>query len=184
MILLKNNYVEDERLFSTGDSELDEILEEVYYSGISDGYDYAQKEFAKVSNMTKSATEIAKLTAKFMEDGQITPKLKQAIDRSVRIKGGYRLPKTESGKRGLRRVLTNTKNKTIKATLKEQKGKMSREERREFERALRAAMEEGTPQIEEATIKGVKDAAAHGGPSYARKTSLEKMKQVKRAING
>lgn len=47
MILLKNNYYEeDEKLFSTGDSELDDLLEEVYYSGISDGYDYAQREFA------------------------------------------------------------------------------------------------------------------------------------------
>lgn len=48
MILFRNNY-EDERIFSTGDSELDDILEEVYYSGISDGYNYAQEErlFAK-----------------------------------------------------------------------------------------------------------------------------------------
>ena len=46
MILYRNNYVEDERLFSTGDSELDDLLEEVYYSGLEDGYDYAQKEFA------------------------------------------------------------------------------------------------------------------------------------------
>lgn len=37
----------DERLFSTGNDELDDILEEVYYSGIEDGYDYFQKEFAK-----------------------------------------------------------------------------------------------------------------------------------------
>jgi hypothetical protein len=37
---------ESEKLFSTGDSELDSLLEEVYYSGIEDGYDYAQKEFA------------------------------------------------------------------------------------------------------------------------------------------
>ena len=41
MILLK-----EQKLFSTGDSELDGILEEVYYSGISDGYDYAQREFS------------------------------------------------------------------------------------------------------------------------------------------
>ena len=48
MILFKNNYYEeDEKLFSTGDSELDNILEEVYYSGIEDGYDYFQKEFAE-----------------------------------------------------------------------------------------------------------------------------------------
>ena len=49
MIIFKNNYVENEKLFSTGDSELDDILEEVYYSGIEDGYDYAQKEFGKTS---------------------------------------------------------------------------------------------------------------------------------------
>jgi hypothetical protein len=47
MITSKNNYYEeDERLFSTGDSELDDVLEEIYYSGIEDGYDYAQREFA------------------------------------------------------------------------------------------------------------------------------------------
>jgi hypothetical protein len=47
MILLKNNYYEeeDEKLFSTGNDELDDILTEVYYSGIEDGYDYAQREF-------------------------------------------------------------------------------------------------------------------------------------------
>lgn len=49
MIVYKNNYVEDERLFSTGNDELDEILEEVYFSGIEDGYDYAyeEREFSK-----------------------------------------------------------------------------------------------------------------------------------------
>lgn len=36
-----------EKLFSTGDGQLDSILEEVYYSGIEDGYNYAQKEFSK-----------------------------------------------------------------------------------------------------------------------------------------
>lgn len=44
---LIESYEEDERLFSTGDSELDDILEEVYYSGLEDGYDYAQREFAE-----------------------------------------------------------------------------------------------------------------------------------------
>lgn len=43
-----------EKLFSTGDDQLDSILEEVYYSGIEDGYDYAQKEFAnKTQNFIK-----------------------------------------------------------------------------------------------------------------------------------
>ena len=54
MILLKNNYYEeDEKLFSTGDSELDDLLEEVYYSGLEDGYDYAQREFSEPSDLKK-----------------------------------------------------------------------------------------------------------------------------------
>jgi len=47
MIVPKNNNEESQKLFSTGDSELDDLLTEVYYSGIEDGYDYAQKEFAR-----------------------------------------------------------------------------------------------------------------------------------------
>ncbi len=54
MIILKNYYEEDEKLFSTGDSELDDILEEVYYSGLEDGYDYAQKEFGLNANGLKN----------------------------------------------------------------------------------------------------------------------------------
>ena len=53
MILLKNNYEENEKLFSTGNSELDDILQEVYYSGLEDGYDYAQKEFAQAQDSEK-----------------------------------------------------------------------------------------------------------------------------------
>ena len=47
--LYNESYEEGEKLFSTGDEELDDILEEVYYSGISDGYDYAyeERDFAK-----------------------------------------------------------------------------------------------------------------------------------------
>ncbi len=50
----EGNY-EDERLFSTGNDELDGILEEVYYSGIEDGYDYAQKEFAQINSKAVKA---------------------------------------------------------------------------------------------------------------------------------
>lgn len=42
MIVYKN-----QKLFSTGDADLDSLLQEVYFSGIEDGYDYAQKEFAE-----------------------------------------------------------------------------------------------------------------------------------------
>lgn len=41
---------ETEKLFSTGDVELDELLEKVYSAGIEDGYDYAQKEFGNKTN--------------------------------------------------------------------------------------------------------------------------------------
>jgi len=70
MILLKNNYSEeDEKLFSTGDSELDDILEEVYYSGISDGYDYFQKEFGNKENKIKKNKWIKELGKKFETEG-------------------------------------------------------------------------------------------------------------------
>ena len=46
-------YEEDERLFSTGNDELDDILEEVYYSGLEDGYDYFQREFAESEDEQK-----------------------------------------------------------------------------------------------------------------------------------
>jgi len=50
---------EDEKLFSTGDSELDDILEEVYYSGIEDGYDYAQREFSEKEEKKGSGLKTA-----------------------------------------------------------------------------------------------------------------------------
>ena len=57
MIISKDNYYEeDEKLFSTGNDELDDILEEVYYSGIEDGYDYAQREFAEHEKKVKLKT--------------------------------------------------------------------------------------------------------------------------------
>ena len=63
MILLKNNYHEEnEKLFSTGDSELDDILQEVYYSGLEDGYDYAQREFGekKISDAEAAGKAVTK----------------------------------------------------------------------------------------------------------------------------
>lgn len=67
MIIYKNSYCEEsERLFSTGNPDLDDLLEEVYYSGISDGYDYfelEQREFARnkhnKTNAVKAGTEKA-----------------------------------------------------------------------------------------------------------------------------
>lgn len=56
-----NNMTGKEKLFSTGNSELDNLLTEVYYSGIEDGYDYAQKEFAKKEGDSKA--EVAGVVA-------------------------------------------------------------------------------------------------------------------------
>ena len=51
----------EEKLFSTGNEELDNLLTEVYYSGIEDGYDYAQKEFADKEDKSglKTAGKVA-----------------------------------------------------------------------------------------------------------------------------
>ena len=100
MILLKNNYYEeDEKLFSTGNEELDNILEEVYYSGISDGYDYFQKEFAKKEKEKRSGAEkvlntaaggsvavSAALTGKMLKDRLALAgehKTKESMDKAI-----------------------------------------------------------------------------------------------------
>ena len=69
----QNNEVE-KKLFSTGNDDLDAILTEVYYSGIEDGYDYAQKEFGikekgeeiieKIKGAGKKAIDAVKETGK------------------------------------------------------------------------------------------------------------------------
>ena len=68
MIIGKNYYEESQKLFSTGNEELDNLLEEVYYSGIEDGYDYAQKEF---SSKLKLGT---RLQNKFLEKKKLSNK--------------------------------------------------------------------------------------------------------------
>ncbi len=48
-----------EKLFSTGNEDLDDILEEVYYSGIEDGYDYAHQERYYAENDDESGAGLA-----------------------------------------------------------------------------------------------------------------------------
>ena len=52
---LYSNYDEyyDEKLYSTGNDELDELLERAF----CDGYEYAQREFGKVGDWLKGKTE-------------------------------------------------------------------------------------------------------------------------------
>ena len=69
---LYNSYYKDsEKLFSTGNEDLDDILEEVYYSGIEDGYDYAQKEFGeKMSKEDRKALKRDMKEAGLSKDDQ------------------------------------------------------------------------------------------------------------------
>jgi len=49
---LHSDYQEEERLYSTGNDELDDLLERAF----CDGYEYAQKEFGKVGDWFKGET--------------------------------------------------------------------------------------------------------------------------------
>jgi hypothetical protein len=53
---LVNEYYEDEKLYSTGDDYLDELLEKAF----CEGYEYAQKEFARAIPTNKVVAELKK----------------------------------------------------------------------------------------------------------------------------
>ena len=107
MILFNNYYEEDEKLFSTGDSNLDDLLEEVYYSGIEDGYDYFQKEFANLRDM-KKVDNIYNSTIKKFLKGKTDV---QMFDQGPKAAGtAYRkIMKTKAG----RQYMNNAKNRTM-----------------------------------------------------------------------
>lgn len=50
-----NEYYENERLYSTGDSELDDLLERAF----CDGYEYAQKEFVSLEEFIFDDSKLA-----------------------------------------------------------------------------------------------------------------------------
>lgn len=103
MILFKNNsYEDDERLFSTGDSELDDILTEVYYSGIEDGYEYAQREFGK-KQATKEVVDyteklIKKATSPNYAKNRAYIKQLPKAQRRILVKGNGHGPLIRDGK--------------------------------------------------------------------------------------
>ena len=105
MILLKNNYEEDEKLFSTGDDELDEILEEVYYSGLEDGYDYAQREFARTRYTQDDVDSL-----KRMKDSDI---LAEKRAKRGKNKGMYNRALKEAKYQAQRRAKADWKNNTV-----------------------------------------------------------------------
>lgn len=54
---LYSDYQEEERLYSTGNDELDELLERAF----CEGYEYAQREFGKVKAANKAARKALEL---------------------------------------------------------------------------------------------------------------------------
>ena len=59
---LYSDYQEEERLYSTGNDELDELMERAF----CEGYEYAQREFAKIDTViNKNALNSAMRNAKF-----------------------------------------------------------------------------------------------------------------------
>lgn len=109
---------EEQKIFSTGNDELDNILTEVYYSGLEDGYDYAQKEFASVRRVTKAGKMLAKEAIKAQESGNLSGVV-NASKRAINIKGTIRNPKTPSAMKGYERIISNTANNSVKALPKE-----------------------------------------------------------------
>ena len=78
------NQYEDEKLYSTGNDELDEMLEKAF----CEGYEYAQKEFARAIPTQKVVQELKRRGSKdYLLDsvGQIT---KVARDRSGQVRIG------------------------------------------------------------------------------------------------
>lgn len=65
---------ENQKLFSTGDENLDLLLEEVYFSGVEDGAEFAQREFAKKSAAAKEydkvMNDVAERTKRGLKDGE------------------------------------------------------------------------------------------------------------------
>ena len=97
----ENDYYEDEKLYSTGDNELDDLLERAF----CEGYEYAQKEFAaykppfsqeQVRKAVKSVNEngikgrsvaqVGKNALKQALKGQDKNELRQSVEAAKAIK--------------------------------------------------------------------------------------------------
>ena len=107
MIIGRNYYEENQKLFSTGNEDLDTILEEVYYSGIEDGYDYAQKEFASARQVkkaikmgTKNLAGIRQTTLPFSPERRTAvKKLQDNVLNSKPLQLANRTPKTAAAQK-------------------------------------------------------------------------------------
>lgn len=81
----------EERLFSTGNEDLDLLLEEVYYSGLEDGYELCQREFSddddddeRISRRPENLEDYADYDLKHMTRGQMLDALEEEQDRAKR----------------------------------------------------------------------------------------------------
>ena len=136
MILPRINYYEEERLFSTGNSDLNDILEEVYYSGLEDGYDYFQKEFtrnkenraAKRRRTVEGGMNIEQASARG-EDHLAKIAVDEALEKQGELRGEFkgRLAEIQRQEKSLQRAL-----KEEKISLEEYAKKMKELQSRRF----------------------------------------------------
>ena len=83
---------QQQKSFSTGNEELDLILQEVYYSGLEDGYDYAQREFSydddddddDFPRKPKDLEDYSDYDLKHMTRGQMLDALEEEQERAKR----------------------------------------------------------------------------------------------------
>lgn len=81
----------EEKLFSTGNEDLDLLLTEVYYSGLEDGYELCQREFSddddddeRISRRPGNLEDYTDYDLKHMTRGQMLDALEEEQDRAKR----------------------------------------------------------------------------------------------------
>lgn len=175
MIEFRNKYEENEKLFSTGDEDLDDLLQEVYYSGIEDGYDYAQREFTKVRTAKKY---VKKGTKKLVEMAKAGHSVEEIDFANNLVKGApkgmFRAPKTKSAERGLESVMKGARNAGNKAATPEMRKKgmpSAKELAAEAKEGMQAITKAGGPNRVPGKIREVE--AENRRAAEARRKKLE-----------
>ena len=97
-----------QKLFSTGNPELDDLLQEVYYSGLEDGYNYAQREFSDDEDddddsprRPEGLEEYSDYDLKHMTRGQMLDALEEEEEKAKRNTKKYvKYHRDREGKKG------------------------------------------------------------------------------------
>ena len=126
---LYSDYQEEERLYSTGNDELDELMERAF----CDGYEYAQKEFAfrdyagltpeqasalrdKRNSLAKNLNDSRNLENQFLKSGYIFPSIK---------KGEFTMQSRNEGYNRIKPTLNYLKQEARQSAIKENPMKLS-----------------------------------------------------------